>query len=133
MPARIDWTPELERNVLEGIESGSTLREVARANNISCALILKKVAANKDFCDQYARVLELRTESDFEKLADLVFEEPERGKFGIDSAWVNLKRLQVDTLKWALSKRNPKKYGDKITHAGDADNPVVVKRVVADI
>lgn len=115
MPAAIPWTEELEKSVLEGIESGLTLRQVAAQHSISAALILKKVAANKEFCEQYARVLELRTESDFERLADLVFEEPRETNFGtIDAGWVNLKRLQVDTIKWALSKRNPKKYGERI-------------------
>ena len=44
---------------------------------------------------------------------DTVLEAPERTDKGIDPAWVNLKRLQVDTIKWALSKRNPKKYADR--------------------
>ena len=112
MPAAIQWTDKLELSVLEDIEEGLTLRQVAEKNGISAALILKKVAANPAFCEHYTRVMELRTETDFERLIDIVLEQPERGKFGIDAAWVNLKRLEVDTLKWALSKRNPKKYGE---------------------
>lgn len=120
MPARVDWTENLERSVLEGIESGLTLRQVAVQNGISAALILKKVATNKEFCERYARVLEFRTEADFEQLVDMVLETPRETNFGtIDTGWVNLKRLQIDTLKWALSKRNPKKYGDRLEHTGE--------------
>lgn len=114
MPTAIEWTPELEQSVLESIESGDTLRQAAQKNGISAALILKKVALSPSFCEQYTRVLELRTEADFAGLMDMVLEEPERGTFGIDSAWVNWKRWQTDQIKWSLSKRNPKKYGEKI-------------------
>lgn len=39
---------------------------------------------------------------------------------------VNKARLQTDVRKWLLSKRLPQQYGDKITLAGDADNPLQV-------
>ena len=40
---------------------------------------------------------------------------------GVDIGWVAWKRVQIDTMKWLLSKRNPKKYGDKIglEHSGE--------------
>ena len=113
----IQWTPELEENVLNSLESGLTIRKAAEENGISHQAILRKVVASPSFADQYARSIEIRTESDFERLVDLVFEEPRETNFGtIDGAWVNLKRLQTDTIKWALSKRNPKKYGERTQH-----------------
>ena len=39
----------------------------------------------------------------------------------------NDKRVRIDTRKWAMGKLKPKKYGDRVTHAGDDDNPVVVE------
>ena len=44
-------------------------------------------------------------------------------------------RLRLDARKWIASKLKPKKYGDKITHAGDEDNPVQfekIERVILD-
>lgn len=41
-----------------------------------------------------------------------------------DSGAVQKQRLQVDTRKWLLSKIAPKKYGDKVTLAGDEENPM---------
>jgi len=107
-----DWTPEFEQAILNDIESGLTLKQVAEKNGISKALILKNVRASQRFCDLYARAMDIRTDSDFEHLADELSVEPERTRTGIDAAWVNWKRLQIDTIKWALSKRNPKKYAE---------------------
>ncbi len=56
--------------------------------------------------------MDLRTEVDFEGLADAIADTPE-SKALDGPAWVNWKRLQIDTIKWALSKRNPKKYADR--------------------
>jgi hypothetical protein len=61
----------------------------------------------------------LRCDLEFEQLIDDLDQSPERTKFGIDPAWVQWKRLKVDTLKWALSKRVPKKYGDRVDHNVD--------------
>ena len=37
------------------------------------------------------------------------------------------RKLQIETRLKLLAKFNPKKYGDRVTHAGDDDNPVVVE------
>lgn len=109
----IDWTPELEDAICNDIESGLTLRDVASKNGVSKALILKNVRASTTFCDQYTRAIETRTDIDFEGLADQISEAPVVVEGRVDSGWVNWKRLQIDTLKWALSKRVPKKYGER--------------------
>jgi hypothetical protein len=36
-------------------------------------------------------------------------------------------KVQAEIKLKLLAKWNPKRYGDKITHAGDDDNPVVVE------
>lgn len=135
MPAAIKWTSQLQLKIIEGLESGLTLRQVAENNAISDSFILKKVRDDDSFCKQYARVMEIRTDKDFASLDDELNERPQMvsTKFGemVDAGWVAWKRLQIDTRKWALSKRNPKKYGEKIQqeHSGE----VSVKRVVSDI
>lgn len=37
---------------------------------------------------------------------------------------VDRSRLEGDGIKWVLAHRYPKRYGDKVTLAGDADNPL---------
>ncbi len=135
MPAAIDWTPELESGIIEGIEAGLTLRQVAKKHDISAAFILKQVKLNSSFCEQYTRAIDTRTDIDFEGLADQIAEEPQATKFGVDSGWVAWKRVQIDTLKWALSKRCPKKYGDKQIHTGaDGEGPaeLIVRHIASD-
>lgn len=138
MPAAIEWTIELQTSILQGIESGLTVRQVAQNNGISDSLIFKHVREDELFCKQYTRVMELRTERDFEGLEDELNEAPETvsTKFGsmVDSGWVAWKRLQIDTRKWALSKRNPKKYGDsaKLQLTGDDGGPLIVKHIGSD-
>ena len=36
----------------------------------------------------------------------------------------NDRRVRIDTRKWLMSKLNPASYGDKVTIAGDAKNPL---------
>src|SRR5579859_4515938 len=108
-----EWTQEFEQTLLCDIESGLTLDKVAQKHSISKSLILKRVRLSEAFCHQYTRAMDVRADSDFEGLAEEIAVEPERTDKGIDPAWVNWKRLQIDTIKWALSKRNPKKYADR--------------------
>ena len=37
------------------------------------------------------------------------------------------RKLQIETRLKLLAKFNPKKYGDRVTHAGDDENPVVLE------
>jgi hypothetical protein len=98
---------------------------------ISHTSFIDHVHENKELADQYARAKELGDDLAFDHLRELQTMAPERGKFGVDPGWVAWKRQQVDTLKWELSKRCPKKYGENLTLKGDADNPVelVVRRI----
>ena len=49
----------------------------------------------------------------------------------------NARRLQVGALKWVMSKRAPKVYGDKVTqeHTGEGGGPIkftAVRRIIVD-
>lgn len=39
---------------------------------------------------------------------------------------VDRSRLEADGIKWVLAHRYPKRYGDRVTLAGDADNPIAL-------
>jgi hypothetical protein len=36
----------------------------------------------------------------------------------------NDRRVKIDTRKWLMSKLHPAKYGERVTVAGDAENPL---------
>jgi hypothetical protein len=61
--------------------------------------------------NSYAHAMECRAEI----LADQLEEEARENKD------VNRARLIVDTHKWVASKLRPKRYGDRVMHAGDKD------------
>lgn len=44
---------------------------------------------------------------------------------------VDRSRLEADGIKWVLARRYPKRYGDRVTLAGDADNPLAIDVVDA--
>ena len=68
------------------------------------------------FAPQYARA----RDKGLDAMADQVLD------IADDSSDWQRARLQMDARRWYLSKLAPKRYGDRITHAGDADNPLVI-------
>ncbi len=125
-------TPEMERQIVDRVSLGEeSLRSICRDLGISHTAFLLHCRADGELANQYARAKEIGDDLAFDHLRELQTMEPERGKYGVDAGWVAWKRQQVDALKWELSKRNPRKYGDRVTHAGDSDQPleVVVRRI----
>ncbi len=47
----------------------------------------------------------------------------------VDNGAVQAMRLQVDTRKWLLSKLAPKRYGERVTLAGDEEAPVAIQKI----
>jgi hypothetical protein len=45
----------------------------------------------------------------------------------LDSAFLAWQKNRIDARKWTAMKLKPKKYGEKLTHAGDDVNPVIVE------
>ncbi len=102
-------------------EGKTSLRSACAELGVKHPTFLLWASEDPALADQYARAREAGTDSDFEALGELADETPERGPAGtVDPGWVAWKRLQVDTKKWELAKRAPKKYGDKIdlNHSG---------------
>ena len=79
----------------------------------------------EDFRDQYQDAQEERAE----RLADDLMEETNielKGDRG-DNALIQKARLRVETAKWISSKLKPRKFGDRLQHAGDSDQPLTIK------
>jgi hypothetical protein len=108
---------EIRANICDAIAAGKSLRQACEDEGVKHSTFLLWVKQDKDLADQYAQAREIGTDVEFDALGDMALEEPERGPTGtVDAGWVAWKRLQVDAKKWALSKKAPKKYGDKIEH-----------------
>lgn len=70
----------------------------------------------KDFLEKYERARSSQAEILFEELDEYAQSAVDDvvGDDKSDNARVSARKLQVDTLKWRLSKMLPKKYGDKL-------------------
>jgi hypothetical protein len=85
--------------------------------------------ADGDLAAKYARAREDRAEKIFEQClaiadkqgADVVTVD---GVDVIDYNVIARNKLMIDTRRWMLGKMQPKKYGDKILHGSDPENPL---------
>src|SRR5574343_102398 len=103
-------------SIFEDISKGISLRKACKNSGITRMTFYNWIDDEQKEIDRYTRAKEQGIEARFESIEEDYNEEPQRdpetGK--IDSAWVQLQRLKIDSKKWELSKLAPKKYGDKI-------------------
>jgi hypothetical protein len=115
------YTQEKAASVCERVAAGESLRKAVEAEGITHPTFLRWVGQNAELADQYTRAREMGADVSFDALEELKDETPERGPSGtVDAGWVAWKRLQIDTAKWSLAKKAPKKYGEKLdlNHSG---------------
>jgi hypothetical protein len=95
------------------------------------------MTARPAFLDQYVRAREEQAESMADEIVAIADETPETApvfdKDGnqlaikLDSSYIQWQKNRIDARKWTAAKLRPKKYGDRIVHAGDDENPVVLE------
>lgn len=111
------FTPEIGDDICRQLVEGKSLRAVCKAMGFSVALVCKWLAdpENEQFREQYARARDAQADTLAEEILDIadnIEETPES------------RRVRVDVRKWYAGKVRPKKYGDKILHAGpDGETP----------
>lgn len=96
------------------------------------------LAKHEEFSDQYARACQIRQE----ELFDEIFEIADDGSNDwmdrqvgdqtvevVNQEAIQRSKLRIDTRKWALSKMNPKKYGEKLdlNHEGGISVNIIGK------
>lgn len=131
--------------ICERLANGESLREICSDEDMPHkATVFRWLAVNQVFRDQYARAREAQADV----LADETIAIADDGrndwmeKFGKDGeslGWqingeaVSRSKLRVDARKWFAAKLQPKKYGDRTTLAGDAENPLsfVMEQIAA--
>lgn len=126
-------TKDAVPDILERVSRGESLRKACAANGIDAAGFCQRVREDDLLAQQYARAKEIGLELLAEQLVDLC-DTPQEGTEttikadgGVEVKTGDMlghRKLQIDTRKWLLSKLLPKKYGDKMTLAGDADSPL---------
>jgi hypothetical protein len=95
---------------------GASLREVCRDNGVAEATVRQWVRDDREgFAARYQAARALQVES----WSDQIIEIGNREDLDPQD-----KRLRCDNLKWLMSKLLPKRYGDRLLVAGDAENPL---------
>jgi hypothetical protein len=127
------YSPEITAEILTRITEGESLRSIVKdAHMPPQATVYEWLVAKPDFAEQYAYARDQQAETLADEIIALADEKPQevtddKGNGRIDNGWVTWQKNRVDARKWVASKLKPKKYGDRVTHAGDAENPLEIK------
>lgn len=132
--------------ILEAIACGRSLRSICADEGMpGISTVMRWLAANEGFREQYARAREAQADALFDEILEIADDARNdwmaRNGDG-DAAWqlngehVQRSRVRIDARKWMAGKLRPKKYGEKLELSGDAENPVSVvteiRRVIVD-
>jgi len=121
------YSGEIAEAICDRLAIGESLRSICRDEGMpSVTSVMRWLNTNLAFREQYAGARELQAEYRVDEIVEIADKSD-----ADDPVKVNRARLRIDTRKWAASKLAPKKYGDqaKITHAGDAENPVALVQI----
>ena len=110
----VEFTQELFDSICDRLSNSESLRKICEDETMPVkSTVLKWIRNSKELEDQYARAKEESTDTWADELIDLIKDTKE------DSNAIQKARLQIDTMKWLMSKQKPKKYGDKLDLTSD--------------
>ena len=98
---------------------GKTLRAAFESQGISSITFYKWLEQDEEKAKQYARARDIEADlmaDEIKNIADSTKDDiviDENGNEVINHNVIQRDRLRVDARKWLMSKRAPKKYGDK--------------------
>lgn len=123
--------------LLEIAENGLSARQACKVQKLDRGtfyeMLNEESEKGKERASQYARACEDRQELLLDEILDIADDNRQdtvlrKDRNGVDyealdKEWVDRSKLRVDVRKWALSKMNPRKFGDKVdvdvTSAGE--------------
>jgi hypothetical protein len=125
------YTPEIAEEIVQRLSEGEPLRQICRDDHMpEWRSIYNWMAQNEELSAAIAHAREIGQDAIAEDILSEISDEPERilseGGGRIDSGYVQLIRARADIKLKLLAKWNPKRYGDRVALAGDAENPLKV-------
>ena len=124
------YSDDVAREICERLSKGEPLAQICRDEGMPCPNTVRTWARERE---PLAEAIARAREDGFDEIATRT-RETARGR-GDSSGDVQRDKLIIETDLKLLAKWDPKRYGDRITHAGDADAPIAVeeiRRVVVD-
>jgi hypothetical protein len=130
------YDPKIARIICEQISEGIPLRQICRENEGFPAwrTVYDWVARDPDLSARLARAREMGYDAIAEEALE-ISDTPVMGQkqvMGDNKTYVTIedmlghRKLQIETRLKLLACWDPKKYGNRTTLAGDAQNPVVI-------
>ena len=119
--------------ILQRIEEGESVRDILLDETMpSSRTFFKWLREDSDKVKQYEISMGYRDDKLFEEILEIAYKTEEgtttktteRGIETTTGDMLGHRRLKIDALKWYLSKRNPKKYGDKSKDDDDKEDEV---------
>ena len=115
------------------IATSMSLRKACEQHDVAPSTFLGWVMADTIVAEQYTRAVNTGAEIGFNALDEIADEQPPNDQNGrTDAAWIAWQKLRIDTRKWTLARKAPKKYGERVdtTVTGADGGPVVIERIV---
>ena len=113
-----DFTLEYGDKICSLIAEGNSVRSIClREDMPSMQTVFTWLRVHKIFLEQYERAKEQSAYVDEESLdetGDKAIEMAQIVDPKVAGAVVSAYKLKADNLKWSMSKKKPKKYGDKL-------------------
>jgi transposase-like protein len=129
------YTEEIADRICQALSEGTTLSEVCREIGIDRTIVYDWMKERDILAQRIARARELGEDA----IADEALQIANTPTTGTTRVYKNgelaevreedmiaHRKLQIETRLKLLAKWNPKKWGERITHAGDANAPVAL-------
>lgn len=127
------YTNEIAEIICERLGLGESLRHICSDEAMpSKSMVMRWLASNETFRDQYARARDAHADFWAEQIVDIADDSSgdtitdENGNVRQNSEFTARSRLRVDTRKWLMARMAPKKYGDHIALSGAGGGPIQV-------
>ena len=132
------YTKEIADSICEQLSIGVPLREICRQEGYpKWRTVYDWLAKDEEFAARFAHARDVGHEALAQECLDIadnaendwMLRENKDGSesWQLNGEHVQRSKLRIETRLKLLSKWNPKKYGDKVTLAGDEANPIVTK------
>ena len=127
------YSAERAQPILDRLANGESLAAICGEGDApGTSTVARWREAFPEFRDAYERARQTGLDVIADDILRIADEEPGTLQSGAtDSGAVAHQRLRFDARRWYLSKLAPKRYGDKLTVAGDEENPLVINDMSA--
>ena len=116
---------------------GESLESITKdAHMPHVATIYRWLQKYEDFCEMYTRAREDQADTLADQIIAIADQHPdtitildsngEVVETKVDSALIAWQKNRIEARKWTAAKLKPRKYGERTTLTGDAENPITV-------